>query len=74
MENNTEDLPKQGKMVHNKGTEEDFKQLQNIIQKFEIKAYSLQNLASKLKVDACHRPSDLSCIKWDNLAIDQKGQ
>eukprot|EP00957_Ditylum_brightwellii_P046853 3556229-Ditylum_brightwellii.AAC.1 len=50
-EDNIEDLQQQDKMVHNKGTKEDFKQLQNTIQNLEIKAYSLQNLASNLKVD-----------------------
>eukprot|EP00957_Ditylum_brightwellii_P181524 13827420-Ditylum_brightwellii.AAC.1 len=72
MEDNTEDLYIQGKMVRNKGTEKELKKFQKVIEKLEIKAYSLQNIASKLKVDACHRASNLSHIKWDNLVIDQK--
>eukprot|EP00957_Ditylum_brightwellii_P084268 6407041-Ditylum_brightwellii.AAC.1 len=72
MEDNTEYLYIQGKMLHNQGTEEDLKQLQKIIEEMKIKACSLQNLASKSKVGACHRAPDLFHMKLDNLAIDQK--
>eukprot|EP00957_Ditylum_brightwellii_P055296 4191079-Ditylum_brightwellii.AAC.1 len=63
MEDNTEDLYMQGKMMHNQGTEEDLKQLQKVIQALKINVYSFQNLALKLKLDVGYRASDLSHMK-----------
>eukprot|EP00957_Ditylum_brightwellii_P011500 869659-Ditylum_brightwellii.AAC.1 len=72
MDDNMEDLHRQGKMAHTQGTDKDLAQLQEVIKALNIKASKLQNLASKLKLDASYRESYLARAKWEGLMIDQK--
>eukprot|EP00957_Ditylum_brightwellii_P030412 2303458-Ditylum_brightwellii.AAC.1 len=63
MDDNMEDLHMQGKMVHTQGTDKDLAQLHEVIEELNIKAFKLQNLAFKLKLDASYRASYLACAK-----------
>eukprot|EP00957_Ditylum_brightwellii_P178878 13625902-Ditylum_brightwellii.AAC.1 len=72
MDDNMEDLHKQGKMVHTQDTDKDLAQLCVVIKELNIKASKLQNLASKLKLNASYRASYLARAKWEGLTFDQE--
>eukprot|EP00957_Ditylum_brightwellii_P155548 11840542-Ditylum_brightwellii.AAC.1 len=63
MDDNMEDLHRQGKMVCTQCTDKDLAQLCEAIKELNIKASKLQKLASKLKLDASYRASYLAHAK-----------